>query len=69
MTNNHIDKLSPKRKKIFRLVREFGLSHKEVSEIMGLSIKTVKKQINKSLRILRFLHQILLSSNSAGHYG
>ena len=43
--NNAIDELPTKCKIIFRLVKEDGLSYKEVSEILDISIKTVDAQL------------------------
>lgn len=48
-----IDKLPEKRKEIFRLSREEGMSYKEISEKMGISIKTVEDHMLHSLRYLR----------------
>ncbi|WEA00875.1 RNA polymerase sigma factor [Mucilaginibacter sp. SJ] len=43
--NNAINKLPTRCKMIFRLVKEDGLSYKEVSEILDISIKTVDSQL------------------------
>lgn len=43
--NNAIDELPTKCKIIFRLVKEDGLSYKEVSEILDISVKTVDAQL------------------------
>lgn len=48
-----ISLLPPKMKEVFELSRKGNLSHREISEQLGISDKTVKKQINKALRILR----------------
>lgn len=40
-----IDRLPPRCKMIFRLVREEGLRYREVSEIMGISINTIDAQM------------------------
>ena len=38
---------------VFLLVRENGLKHKEVAELMDISIKTVEAQIGKAMAILK----------------
>lgn len=43
--NNAINQLPTRCKMIFRLVKEDGLSYKEVSEILDISIKTVDSQL------------------------
>ncbi|QEC75625.1 RNA polymerase sigma factor [Mucilaginibacter ginsenosidivorax] len=43
--NNAINELPTRCKIIFRLVKEDGLSYKEVSEILDISIKTVDAQL------------------------
>jgi RNA polymerase sigma-70 factor (ECF subfamily) len=43
--NNAINELPTKCKIIFRLVKEDGLSYKEVSEILDISVKTVDSQL------------------------
>lgn len=48
-----VDELPEKRKQIYKLSREKELSHKEISEKLGISEKTVENQINLSLRHLR----------------
>ncbi|MEN6323620.1 MAG: RNA polymerase sigma-70 factor [Proteiniphilum sp.] len=48
-----IDELPVKRKTIFILSRESELSHREIADKMGISMKTVENQINLSLRHIR----------------
>ncbi|QGY44078.1 RNA polymerase sigma-70 factor [Maribellus comscasis] len=48
-----IEKLPGKRKKIFQLSREKGLSHQEIAEQLGISVKTVENQINLTLKHMR----------------
>ncbi len=48
-----ISRLPPKMKEIFELSRKSFLTHKEIGTKLNLSEKTVKKQINNSLKILR----------------
>jgi RNA polymerase sigma factor (sigma-70 family) len=40
-------------REIFELSRYDNLSHKQISEKLNLSEKTVKKQVNNALKILR----------------
>ena len=50
---NAVEELPAKRKHIFILSREKGLSHKEIAEELGISVKTVENQINLSLKHLK----------------
>lgn len=63
--NNLIHRLPTKRKEIFLLSREKGLSHKEISKRLGVSVHTVESQISKALKFIRnglkgFAHTFLL---------
>jgi RNA polymerase sigma-70 factor (ECF subfamily) len=50
--------LPPKQQQAFRLSRDQGLAHKDISRIMGISVPTVKEHISKSLAFIRkFLSQ------------
>ncbi len=51
--NNLVCQLPPKRKEIFILSREKGLSHKEISKRLGVSIHTVESQMSKALKFIR----------------
>ena len=51
--NIEIEQLPTKMKEIFLLSRQEQLSYKEIAERLRLSDKTVKKQINNALNILR----------------
>ena len=51
--NNLVDKLPPKRKEVFLLSRENGLSNKEIAIAKGISEKTVEDHLTKSLNFLR----------------
>ncbi|GMT46415.1 MAG: DNA-directed RNA polymerase sigma-70 factor [bacterium] len=51
--NDLINQLPLKRKEIFLLSREHGLSQKEIAEQMGVSIHTVESQISKALKFIR----------------
>lgn len=48
-----IDLLPAKRKEIFTLVKQEGLSHKKVADRLGISPATVEKQVGLSLQFLR----------------
>ena len=48
-----LEELPEKRKQIFLLSREEGLSHKEIAEKLSISEKTVENQIGLSLKYLR----------------
>jgi RNA polymerase sigma-70 factor (family 1) len=48
-----IDQLPAKRKEIFTLVKQEGLSHKTVASQLGISPATVEKQVGLSLKFLR----------------
>lgn len=44
-----IEQLPPKRKEVFRLSRERGLSNREIARLKGIAEKTVEDHISKSL--------------------
>lgn len=48
-----IEQLPEKRKEIFKLCREEGLSYKEISEKLGISVKTVEDHIMHANRFIR----------------
>jgi len=50
---NGLGKLPPRCREIYKLSRLKGLSNQEVSEILGLTKRTVELQISNSLKILR----------------
>ena len=53
MINAEIALLPDKMRTIFEMSRKEQLSHREIAEILGVSEKTVKNQINNSLKMLR----------------
>ena len=50
---HHIANLPPQQQRAFRLSREQGLTHDDISKLMGVSKKTVKDYIVRSLAFLR----------------
>jgi RNA polymerase sigma-70 factor, ECF subfamily len=48
-----IDELPAKRKQIFTLSREQGLTHKEIAGQLNISVKTVENQINLALKLIK----------------
>lgn len=55
LIQTEIDKLPPKMKEVFKLSRMDQLSHKEIAEQLNISEKTVKKQIQLSLKYFRMV--------------
>jgi RNA polymerase sigma-70 factor (ECF subfamily) len=45
--------LPPRRREIFRMQREQGLSYAQIASLLGISIKTVEVQIGHALKTLR----------------
>lgn len=53
-----VDTLPEKRKEVYLLSREEGLSHQEIAEKLGISTSTVKVQITHALNCIReYLHK------------
>ena len=50
LIQNAIDKLPPKCRMVFKLVKEDGLKYKEVAEILNISVKTVENHLAIALR-------------------
>jgi RNA polymerase sigma-70 factor (family 1) len=48
-----VDELPEKRKQVYKLSRVEGMSHKEISEQLNISVKTVENQINLALKYLK----------------
>lgn len=48
-----IQNLPPRMRQVFEMSRKENLSHKEIAARLGTSDETVKKQINKSLKVIR----------------
>lgn len=53
LIDHEIAALPPRMREIFELSRKEHLSHQAIANLLGLSEKTVKKQVNNSLKILR----------------
>lgn len=53
LLKNWVDQLPPKCKQVFLMSRIDGLSNKEISELMDVSIKTVENQMTKALNFFR----------------
>ncbi|WP_245832444.1 sigma-70 family RNA polymerase sigma factor [Massilibacteroides vaginae] len=51
--NSAINSLPQKTKVAFKLIREDNLKYKEVSEILGISVKTVEAHVTTAVRKLR----------------
>lgn len=56
-----VEELPEKRKEIYKLSREEGLSHKEISEKLNISVKTIENQITLALKHIkgRLGHELL----------
>lgn len=52
--DKEIAALPPRMRQVFEMSRKENLSHKEIGKLLGTSDETVKKQINKSLKIIRY---------------
>lgn len=50
-----IDQLPERRRMIFTLSRDEGLTYNEIAEVLDISVKTVETQIGRSLKTLRKL--------------
>ncbi len=50
MLMNAIDRLPPKGKLIFKLIKEDGLKYKDVATLLNLSVKTVEAQLSNALK-------------------
>jgi len=53
IVEQEIEKMPPKMRAVFELSRKQQLSHKEIARHLGISVKTVKNQVNGALKILR----------------
>ena len=48
-----LDTLGDKQRTVFRMSREEGLSHREIADKLGISIRTVEAHIHSSLKVIR----------------
>ena len=48
-----LDSLGEKQRTVFRMSREEGLSHREIADKLGISIRTVEAHIHSSLKVMR----------------
>ena len=55
LLKNAIDQLPPKMKEVFLLIREEGLSYKEISAQLGISVKTIENHMTRAIAQLRVI--------------
>jgi RNA polymerase sigma-70 factor (ECF subfamily) len=48
-----IEKLPPRRRDVFRLSRQEGLSHQQIASRLGISVRTVENHLAAALQSLR----------------
>ncbi|WP_126245310.1 RNA polymerase sigma-70 factor [Chitinophaga rhizosphaerae] len=48
-----LEKLGDKQRTVFKMSREEGLSHREIADRLGISVRTVEAHIHSSLKYLR----------------
>ena len=48
-----LQQLTPRQREIFQMSRERQMSHREIAEVLGISVNTVQESISISLRPLR----------------
>ena len=53
LLEQEIEALPPKMSLVFKMSRQEQLSHKQIAQKLDISVLTVRKQINNSLKILR----------------
>jgi RNA polymerase sigma-70 factor (ECF subfamily) len=61
-----LENMPPKRREIYRLHREEGLSYKEISDRLSIAGSTVNTQLTKAIGYLR--HHIRLFYSEKGKY-
>lgn len=52
--DRQLEKLPPRAQEVFRLSRQEHLTYKEIAEQLGISEKTVRKQVQNVLKIFRY---------------
>ena len=60
LLEKEIAALPPRMREVFELSRNGLLSHKQIAEQLAISDKTVKKQVNNAIRILRLKINLIL---------
>jgi len=58
-----VEALPAQRKIIFRLVKDQGLKHKDVAELLNISTRTVENQLYKAVKQLAQLIEVYLGTN------
>lgn len=48
-----IDEMPPQRRRVYLMVRERGLSHQQVSELLNISIHTIERHMNDAMQNLK----------------
>ena len=61
-----VEQLPPRRREVFKLARESGFSYAEISEVMGVSKRTVANQMSLALSDLRVLLRLYLPEADTG---
>ena len=60
MIDQAVSVMPEQRRAVFTLSRKHNLSHKEIAEKLGISVKTVEYHISKALSSLRYMIKILV---------
>ena len=60
-----VEALPPRRREVYRLVREHGLSHERIADITGLSKQTVANHMSLALSDLRTMLRPFLNATQA----
>ncbi len=53
LLNKTIEKLPPKRQMVFKLIKDEGMSQKEVAELMDISVRTVEVHLKLAVKDVR----------------
>lgn len=59
MINIAVSAMPEQRRKVFTMSREDNMTHKEIADALGISVKTVEYHISKALSTLREMTKIL----------